>query len=82
MSDINGDIEKIIENWDTINFTSVTRDIADHVERTDILDFGNEGFLLTGLLTDEECSSLIDAGETIGFKQIEGATQEYRCATR
>lgn len=52
------------------------------VKRTEILDFGKEGFLLYKLLTGTECTCIIDEGEKIGFGQIHGAQDNYRSAQR
>ncbi|OWF40651.1 uncharacterized protein LOC110463519 [Mizuhopecten yessoensis] len=54
----------------------------EQIGRTEILDFGNEGFLLHKLLTGAECSSIIDEGEIIGFEAIRGARDNYRSAQR
>ncbi|XP_060081640.1 uncharacterized protein LOC132560951 [Ylistrum balloti] len=52
------------------------------VRRSEILDFGNEGFLLHNILTPTECASIIDGGEKIGFGEIRGAQDNYRSAQR
>ncbi|XP_033734272.1 uncharacterized protein LOC117323265 isoform X2 [Pecten maximus] len=52
------------------------------VQRIEILDFGNEGFLLYKLLTESECTYIINEGEKIGFGAIRGAQDNYRSAQR
>lgn len=52
------------------------------VKRTDVSDFGNEGFLLHNVLTQDECHNIIKMGEDIGFEKIVGATEQYRSAQR
>lgn len=52
------------------------------IKRTEISDFGNEGFLLKNVLTRDECHSIIEIGEHIGFGKIVGATEQYRSAQR
>ena len=51
---------------------------SDDVIKHDILDFGDEGFLLKGLLTAEECKSFIEFGEQTGFKDMFGYRKIYR----
>ena len=50
--------------------------------REDILDFGDEGFLLRQVLSPEECSFFKDRGEEIGFQKIAGARESYRNSQR
>ncbi|XP_064602326.1 uncharacterized protein LOC135468167 [Liolophura sinensis] len=53
-----------------------------NVSRTEILDFGNEGFLLNNLLTRDECVHIIQEGEKIGFEPIENGRLDYRSSER
>ncbi|XP_067681338.1 uncharacterized protein [Haliotis asinina] len=54
----------------------------DSVNRTEILDFGNEGFLLHGLFSPQECRHYIDKGEEVGFEPLFGVKEEYRSCHR
>lgn len=53
-----------------------------NVSRTEILDFGDEGFLLDNLLTRDECEHIIKEGEKIGFEPIENGRLDYRSSER
>ena len=52
------------------------------VSRSDILDFGDQGFLLHHVLTTEECQHYIQQGETLGFEGIEGVKKSVRNSDR
>ena len=51
------------------------------IKRSEILDFGNEGFLLDGVLTKDECRCIIEKGEEIGFREIT-VRKDYRNSDR
>lgn len=48
----------------------------------EILDFGNEAFLLRSVLTAEECQSFVQKGEELGFEDIRGVRDDYRSCKR
>lgn len=48
------------------------------VARSEILDFGDQGFLLHNVLSPTECKHFIDEGERVGFGDILGARDNYR----
>ena len=50
--------------------------------RHNILDFGDEGFLLKRLMSEKECKHYIQEGERVGFKSIHGSKKEYRNSGR
>ncbi|ESO93516.1 hypothetical protein LOTGIDRAFT_161618 [Lottia gigantea] len=52
------------------------------VKRQEILDFGDEGFLLEKLLSQSECDRLIQNGEEKGFDEIRGLNDKYRSSQR
>ncbi|XP_060081653.1 uncharacterized protein LOC132560963 [Ylistrum balloti] len=52
------------------------------IRRSEILDFGNGGFLLHNILTPTECASIIDGGEKIGFESIHAIRHIYRGSQR
>ena len=52
------------------------------ITRQDILDFGDEGFLLEGVLSKEECQFYINQGEEKGFGNIPDVKQTYRDSQR
>lgn len=54
----------------------------DKVTQSDILDFGDEGFLLHNILTEEECQDCIQKAEEAGFEAIRGVRDDYRSCTR
>lgn len=71
-----GEIACDIDNVCSINFTPDPA--GTKVRREDVLDFGDEGFLLHDVLTGEESSSVIEEGERIGFERLKGANDNYR----
>ena len=52
------------------------------ISRSEILDFGDEGFLLNNVLSVAECKNFIDEGERVGFDKIYGASDNYRSSQR
>ncbi|XP_076442848.1 uncharacterized protein LOC143281518 [Babylonia areolata] len=50
--------------------------------RTEILDFGDQGFLLHEILSAQECKHFINEGERAGFGKIEGSSENYRSSQR
>ncbi|XP_064639568.1 uncharacterized protein LOC135495078 [Lineus longissimus] len=52
------------------------------IERRDILDFGDEGFLLDNALSQEECKYYIDKAERMGLGPIHEANHSYRNSDR
>ncbi len=68
--------EKDVEVFEDAGFD------ADKVQKKDVLDFGEECFLLKYLLTEEESRSYIDQGEKLGFGDISEAKQSYRNCQR
>lgn len=54
----------------------------DFIKRSELLNFGDEGFLLHNVLTAQECDMFMCEGENIGFEVIHGAREEYREMTR
>lgn len=74
-SDLN-DVHKLSVFEDTFNY------IDKEVHRSEILDFGDQGFLLHKLMTSDECARIIDEGEKIGFGEIKGAKRDYRSCDR
>ena len=50
--------------------------------RQEILDFGDEGFLLEDVLSKEECQFYMDQGENQGFGLIHGVRESYRNSQR
>ncbi|XP_074644083.1 uncharacterized protein LOC141900911 [Tubulanus polymorphus] len=52
------------------------------VSRRNILDFGDEGFLLDSVLSNAECDHFIEKGKLIGFDKIPGMKDEHRSSLR
>ncbi|PVD26023.1 hypothetical protein C0Q70_13691 [Pomacea canaliculata] len=52
------------------------------VTKSDILDFGEEGFLLHNLLTESECNHFITEGENAGFEVLPIVKERYRSSKR
>ncbi|KAK7471519.1 hypothetical protein BaRGS_00035858 [Batillaria attramentaria] len=52
------------------------------IRRSEILDFGDEGFLLHNVLSSTECQHFISEGEKAGFEKIHGARNNYRSNLR
>lgn len=50
--------------------------------RKEILDFGDEGFLLSNVLSPKECKHYIAEGERIGFQKIIGVQDHHRSCKR
>ena len=51
------------------------------ITRTEILDFGNEGFLLKNVLSQEECKYYIQETEAL-YEEMPGVKKAYRNNTR
>ena len=54
----------------------------DQIVRTDILHFGDEGYLLKNVFTPAECQYYINRAEELGFDEIPEATKSYRDCKR
>ncbi|KAK3596503.1 hypothetical protein CHS0354_007410 [Potamilus streckersoni] len=52
------------------------------ITRQEVLDFRDEGFLLSNTLTAAECHFFIDEGEKLCFDQIYGVRDDYRSCKR
>ncbi|XP_070180405.1 uncharacterized protein, partial [Littorina saxatilis] len=48
------------------------------ITRSEILDFGNQGFLLHHVLSQAECDHFIKEGERVEFDKVKGARDDYR----
>ena len=55
---------------------------ASQIQKAEILNFGDEGFLLKGLLAAEECKQFVSYGEKLGFNTMYGYAKNYRNNTR
>jgi len=66
----------------TIELYQSTDDDVTSVTRSEKLDFGNEGFLLHGVLSPGESQHYINQGEYIGFQPIPGVKKTYRNCDR
>ena len=51
-------------------------------KRREILDFGNEGFLLENLFSEDECKYYMSQGEILGLEEIKGMKKSYRNCLR
>lgn len=67
------ELKEIVLPPETENDTKKTS-----VTRSEILDFGDQGFLLHNVLSAAECKHFIGEGEKIGFGDIQGARDNYR----
>lgn len=56
--------------------------LSERITRKDILDFGDEGFLLQNVLSSTECKYYIAEAERVGFEKIHGARDHYRSSQR
>ena len=63
-------------------FKSDTESSNSSVTRTEVLDFGDEGFLLHQVMSADESQYYIDQGEKIGFHPIPGVKKTYRSSDR
>ena len=52
------------------------------LDKTEILDFGDTGFLLHQVLNEVECQYYISKGEEIGFGSIKDVKDSYRRSQR
>ncbi|XP_059168657.1 uncharacterized protein LOC131950487 [Physella acuta] len=52
------------------------------ISRTEVLDYGDECFLLKSVLLPEECQHFIQAGERVGFSEILYSRDDYRSSQR
>ena len=55
---------------------------AEAITRKDILDFGDEGYLLYGLLPSSECKYYIQEAEKVGLGLIDESKKTYRSSQR
>lgn len=82
-ANVNGELASDLNDVHSLSVFEDTRKYSDdEVNRSEILDFGDQGFLLHQLMTSEECAHIIDEGEKIGFGEIKGARRDYRSCDR
>lgn len=82
-ADVNGELASDLNDVHSLSVFEDTHKYSDdEVHRKEILDFGDQGFLLHKLMTSEECAHIIDEGEKIGFGEIKGAKRDYRSSDR
>lgn len=82
-ANVNGELASDLNDVHSLSVFEDTRKYSDdEVNRSEILDFGDQGFLLHQLMTSEECAHIIDEGEKIGFGEIKGAKRDYRSCDR
>lgn len=55
---------------------------TDDVKRLDVEHFGDEGFLLSNVMTKAECEHYITQGERLGFERIRGVSDDIRNSQR
>lgn len=78
---LEGNIE--LSESDVVQFTFKENDVSTvDINRSKILNFGDEAFLLHNVLTREECETFIREGEKIGFETIRGVRDDYRSCKR
>lgn len=82
-ANVNGELASDLNDVHSLSVLEDTRKYSDdEVNRSEILDFGDQGFLLHQLITSEECAHIIDEGEKIGFGEIKEAKRDYRSCDR
>ena len=54
----------------------------ENITREDVLDYGNECFLLKSVLTEDESKHFIHEGEKVGFEKIPNGRDSYRSSQR
>ena len=75
---------EILYDADTLQQIDHFEDPCDDklIKKSDILDFGDQGFLLYNLMSKRECQHYIHAGENSGFRHIHAAQNSYRDSQR
>ncbi|XP_061173180.1 uncharacterized protein LOC133191693 [Saccostrea echinata] len=81
-ADVNGELASDLDNVHRLSALEDSSYCDKNVSRTEILDFGDQGFLLHKLMTPSECQHVIEDGEKIGFGEIKGAKRDYRSCDR
>ncbi|XP_060571032.1 uncharacterized protein LOC132729314 [Ruditapes philippinarum] len=79
---LEGNIEISASDLQYINFPEDKSYNTINITQSDIADFGDEGFLLHNILSDDECRYFIDEGERLGFETIRGVRDDYRSCKR
>jgi hypothetical protein len=79
---LEGNIEIRASDLQYINFPEDKSYNTINITQSDIADFGDEGFLLHNILSDDECRYFIDEGERLGFETIRGVRDDYRSCKR
>ena len=52
------------------------------LKRSEILEFGDDCFLLKNVMTSAECHHYVTSAENIGFDEIPEAPESYRTSVR
>ncbi|KAL8566114.1 hypothetical protein ACOMHN_051840 [Nucella lapillus] len=83
-ADDTGEITLAVNELKLINVPSEQEMAAASLtpKRTEILDFGDQGFLLQEIFSAQECKLFINEGERVGFEKIAGANDNYRSSQR
>ena len=79
---LEGNIEISNDDLKHLTFVKDNGFEASAVSKKDLSDFGDKAFLLSNILTQKECNSIIEDGENMGFESIRGVRDDYRSCKR